>query len=757
MDFHSLTRRELQALCKKNKIPANMTNVAMADALQSLQFVDGIEEVLKTCESDVANSSEESPGKSEAVASVPRTGRRTTQRKITKHDSESLQTSKNDMHETPALPTTRRRAATTSVRAKLESVMKECEPKEKIEEDKKDVSKTPAAARASQIKEVKAKNSVRPVYSTRRSVRLAGNVMEERSTQEDEKSGTLTFDAVSEDTDESSEVNSELQSVHKTEELDENGVVQSLFGSLDIKDESDTVSGHDSNTLVQNDEKEDGVQQDSGNDLVVVALDAKAKEGSEEVALGHDNNGSEEISGEEPMEESEIDAEAKKEKDFQNKSQNLGDDAKSSSDISNLVLTKQLNKQDEPHRGDASDFVTQNDGKQEDNFNQTFECNSDVEGKPELIGELVIVNPDTDVDFHEVNLVGQFNSEVEAKPASLQKCLTNMQANIDFLEVNLFEQFNVEVEDKVSGSQQKCLTNMENAGEEEFMEEYDVDCTETNVDAPADSLEVAGEEAMEEYDVDCTKANPDAPADSLEVAREEEDTEEYDVDCTAATVDAPAGSVEVAGEEEPREEFEVDYAQVTVESAAHSLPPLPLIPDAAQEGKCEVKVGGSQPCLHVSETNTAGEEPVEESEIDHAEANVDSPAHALPPPASLMPNAAPGPVLTSTLDPMQNPSTLASTNPKLITMTPLGNSSAATSIGQILVSDNKENLVCVKENKVTAGSNNKQSLQNLSLRKLTKMLKDLTISKDPSGKEAASSRSALQNLPENRLTSENNN
>lgn len=39
MDYHSLTRRELQTLCKKNKIPANITNVAMADALKALQFV----------------------------------------------------------------------------------------------------------------------------------------------------------------------------------------------------------------------------------------------------------------------------------------------------------------------------------------------------------------------------------------------------------------------------------------------------------------------------------------------------------------------------------------------------------------------------------------------------------------------------------------------------------------------------------------------------------------------------------------------
>ncbi|XP_035832019.1 rac-like GTP-binding protein ARAC11 [Helianthus annuus] len=36
MDFHSLTRTELQSLCKLNKIPDNITNVAMVDALQSL-------------------------------------------------------------------------------------------------------------------------------------------------------------------------------------------------------------------------------------------------------------------------------------------------------------------------------------------------------------------------------------------------------------------------------------------------------------------------------------------------------------------------------------------------------------------------------------------------------------------------------------------------------------------------------------------------------------------------------------------------
>ncbi|KAG2293608.1 hypothetical protein Bca52824_040277 [Brassica carinata] len=40
MDFHSLLRRDLQFLCKRNKIPAKMTNLAMADALKSLETND---------------------------------------------------------------------------------------------------------------------------------------------------------------------------------------------------------------------------------------------------------------------------------------------------------------------------------------------------------------------------------------------------------------------------------------------------------------------------------------------------------------------------------------------------------------------------------------------------------------------------------------------------------------------------------------------------------------------------------------------
>ncbi|XP_066345825.1 uncharacterized protein [Miscanthus floridulus] len=47
MDFLALPRRDLQALCKRNDIRANMTNAAMADALRALPKVEGIEEYVK--------------------------------------------------------------------------------------------------------------------------------------------------------------------------------------------------------------------------------------------------------------------------------------------------------------------------------------------------------------------------------------------------------------------------------------------------------------------------------------------------------------------------------------------------------------------------------------------------------------------------------------------------------------------------------------------------------------------------------------
>ncbi|KAL3626676.1 hypothetical protein CASFOL_029419 [Castilleja foliolosa] len=48
-------RSDIQQL--KNKIPANVTNIAMADVLKALKLVEGIEEFMQQCQSGTAQSS----------------------------------------------------------------------------------------------------------------------------------------------------------------------------------------------------------------------------------------------------------------------------------------------------------------------------------------------------------------------------------------------------------------------------------------------------------------------------------------------------------------------------------------------------------------------------------------------------------------------------------------------------------------------------------------------------------------------------
>ncbi|XP_020260563.1 uncharacterized protein LOC109836928 isoform X2 [Asparagus officinalis] len=116
MDFHTLARRDLQSLCKKNRIPANMTNVAMADALQALQTVEGVAEIQESLQF-------QSPKKLDLESPAPpRTGRRTTasrkveqqgsplprSRRVTVKASEILDMVEDA--ESPKAPTTRSRA-----------------------------------------------------------------------------------------------------------------------------------------------------------------------------------------------------------------------------------------------------------------------------------------------------------------------------------------------------------------------------------------------------------------------------------------------------------------------------------------------------------------------------------------------------------------------------------------------------------------------------------------------------------------------
>ncbi|XP_022928801.1 uncharacterized protein LOC111435613 isoform X2 [Cucurbita moschata] len=212
MDFHSLSRRELQTLCKRNKIPANITNVAMADALSALPLVEGIDEFLSSEGSGVP----ESPMKGEVVSSeIPRTELRTsTRRKTVKDDPITTRTRRaaaargteesenrdlNVTLTTPSLRSSRRiTAGASSACKKVDFQMTVDEEEDNdLDHEKPVIENTPAVpksqkrvAGASTSKRTQTRNNgaMEPrVYSTRRSVRLLEQTMESLSLAEDKK------------------------------------------------------------------------------------------------------------------------------------------------------------------------------------------------------------------------------------------------------------------------------------------------------------------------------------------------------------------------------------------------------------------------------------------------------------------------------------------------------------------------------------------------------------------------------------------
>ncbi|XP_022996216.1 FK506-binding protein 5-like isoform X1 [Cucurbita maxima] len=214
MDFRSLSRRDLQALCKRNKIPANTTNVAMADALSVLPLVEGIEEFLNGEGSGVP----ESPMKQEFVNSeILRTAQRTTtRRKTVKDESVTTRTRRaaaarcteesenrdlNVVLTTPSLASGRRRMAAASSACKKVDFQMTVDVVEKedsnLDQEKNDIEKTPSivesrkrVAAASTRRRTETRNNgatERRVYSTRRSARLLEKSMESLSLGGDEK------------------------------------------------------------------------------------------------------------------------------------------------------------------------------------------------------------------------------------------------------------------------------------------------------------------------------------------------------------------------------------------------------------------------------------------------------------------------------------------------------------------------------------------------------------------------------------------
>ncbi|KAM1021121.1 hypothetical protein PS2_041973 [Malus domestica] len=158
MDFSTLSRRELQTLCKRNKLPANLTNVAMADSLKNLKLVEGIEELLNQSPQKTMNGS----------LSIPRTAARTSaRRRPIAEEPESLQ------------PLTRNHRGGTR-RAVAEEVvdleMAEVVPKTPAAPSTR--SRAPAASARQKTETQKETASVqKSVYNTRRSVRLLEKTM----------------------------------------------------------------------------------------------------------------------------------------------------------------------------------------------------------------------------------------------------------------------------------------------------------------------------------------------------------------------------------------------------------------------------------------------------------------------------------------------------------------------------------------------------------------------------------------------------
>ncbi|EXB75013.1 hypothetical protein L484_012137 [Morus notabilis] len=180
MDFHSLARKELQILCKKNKIPANLTNVAMADSLASLQHVEGLDEFLNESKSESQQFPE---GALIGSPDAPRTSCRTsTRRKPISDEPESSQ------------------ILTRTCRGTRRGVVEEMD-----QERTEVVPKTPAArssrrgrpASARQKTESqKDESSVQRACSTRRSVRLLEKTMEKLSLVKDKKIQPMKIDDI---------------------------------------------------------------------------------------------------------------------------------------------------------------------------------------------------------------------------------------------------------------------------------------------------------------------------------------------------------------------------------------------------------------------------------------------------------------------------------------------------------------------------------------------------------------------------------
>ncbi|CAN8256036.1 unnamed protein product [Cochlearia groenlandica] len=158
MDFHRLMRRDLQFLCKRNMIPANMTNLAMADSLKALELVDGLDEFMNQSESNAPHSP------TSIAKQPPTTATRTTRRK-TAVKAEPQSSSQSVVNRKSLAGEMDQESKTNNVKFEAS------------------VAKTPAAARTTRkaLAATSCTSKVQSVYSTRRSTRLLEKCMADLS------------------------------------------------------------------------------------------------------------------------------------------------------------------------------------------------------------------------------------------------------------------------------------------------------------------------------------------------------------------------------------------------------------------------------------------------------------------------------------------------------------------------------------------------------------------------------------------------
>ncbi|KAJ4720988.1 Zinc finger, CCHC-type [Melia azedarach] len=247
MDFHSLTRKELQTLCKKNKIPANITNVAMADALTALENVVGLEFINQSQSPEEIAESPAVPRTASRASSLARndqdpqtaqpltrTRRTATRRRMIDLDQDQDQENKKNVNlpETPAVPASRRRATAA-------------------EKDNQTVG-TPAA------QSERRRRPAASVQRTRQSVRLLEKTMAQLSLKDKGKTEPVKMMDVSESFEKTSdnEVSSNIESVENKEETKD--VVELLDKSVADQEE------------VHHDEKFDDMLADKSKSVTVI-------------------------------------------------------------------------------------------------------------------------------------------------------------------------------------------------------------------------------------------------------------------------------------------------------------------------------------------------------------------------------------------------------------------------------------------------------------------------------------------------------